>query len=175
MSLSSSSLSYRNFRSASLAIALALAAPVGVHAVEQGKQAPDFELPSTGQNNIKLSNYKGKVVYLDFWASWCGPCKKTFPWMNEMQKKYGKDGFQIVAINVDKQKVDADKFLATAPAEFTILLDPDGNVAKTFDLQGMPSSFIIDRNGTVRIAHRGFKDGNAEELEGEIKKLVTVK
>lgn len=175
MSTSVAKISRTMLRNMKLAFALAVAFPLGANALEQGKQAPDFELRNLGQSSVKLSNYKGKVVYLDFWASWCGPCKKTFPWMNEMQKKYGKDGFEIVAINLDKKKDDADKFLAGTPAEFTVLLDPAGGTAKTFELQGMPSSFIIDRSGSVHLAHRGFKDGQAEELESEIKKALTTK
>jgi cytochrome c biogenesis protein CcmG, thiol:disulfide interchange protein DsbE len=167
--------SRKTLRRTAALLALGLALPLAALALSQGKPAPDFELPSLKQTSVKLSNYKGKIVYLDFWASWCVPCKKTFPWMNEMQKKYGKDGFEIVAINLDKKRDDADKFLAAAPAEFTVLLDPQGATAKTFELQGMPSSFIIDRTGSVHLVHRGFKDGQAEELEAEVKKLIEAK
>ena len=152
-----------------------LALPTLAFAVDPGKAAPDFQLPSLKQDSVKLSNYKGKVVYLDFWASWCGPCKKTFPWLNELQKKYGKDGFEVVGVNVDAKKADADSFLAATPAEFTVLLDPEGKVANTYELQGMPSSYIIDRTGKVFLAHRGFKDGEATELEGKIKQLLQAK
>ena len=114
-------------------------------------------------------------MYLDFWASWCGPCKKTFPWLNELQKKYGKDGFEVVGVNVDAKKADADKFLASTPADFTVLFDPAGATPATYEVQGMPSSFIIDRAGKVHLAHRGFKDGEAAELEAEIKKLLQAK
>ena len=170
--------SVSNFRKASvrkLALVAALALPMAAFAVDQGKPAPDFQLPSLKQANVKLSNYKGKVVYLDFWASWCGPCKKTFPWLNELQKKYGKEGLEVVGVNLDAKKIDADKFLATTPAEFTILLDPEGKVANTYELQGMPSSYIIDRTGKIDLVHRGFKDGEGAELEGKIKQLLQAK
>jgi cytochrome c biogenesis protein CcmG, thiol:disulfide interchange protein DsbE len=157
------------------ALVAALASPMAAFAIDQGKQAPDFQLPSLKQDSVKLSSYKGKVVYLDFWASWCGPCKKTFPWLNELQKKYGKDGFEVVGVNVDATKADADKFLVTTPAEFTVLLDPEGKVANTYELQGMPSSYIIDRTGKVNLVHRGFKDGEAPELEAKIKQLLQAK
>ena len=109
-----------------LAFALLLALPLAAVAAEAGKAAPEFQLPNLKQESVKLSEYKGKVVYLDFWASWCGPCKKTFPWLNELQKKYGKDGFEVVGVNVDAKKADADKFLVSTPAEFTVLFDPAG-------------------------------------------------
>jgi cytochrome c biogenesis protein CcmG, thiol:disulfide interchange protein DsbE len=157
------------------ALLVGLVLPTLTFAVDPGKAAPDFQLPSLKQDSVKLSNYKGKVVYLDFWASWCGPCKKTFPWLNELQKKYGKDGFEVVGVNVDAKKADADSFLAATPAEFTVLLDPEGKVANTYELQGMPSSYIIDRSGKVFLAHRGFKDGEAAELEGKIKQLLQAK
>lgn len=158
-----------------LAFALLLALPLAVVAAEAGKAAPEFQLPNLKQESVKLSEYKGKVVYLDFWASWCGPCKKTFPWLNELQKKYGKDGFEVVGVNVDAKKADADKFLVSTPAEFTVLFDPAGATPTAYEVQGMPSSFIIDRAGKVHLAHRGFKDGEAAELEAEIKKLLQAK
>ena len=172
---SSNIVSSRQSRLLKLALIASLALPTLASAVDPGKPAPDFQLPGLKQDNVKLSNYKGKVVYLDFWASWCGPCKKTFPWLNELQKKYGKDGFEVVGVNVDTKKADADGFLATTPAEFTVLLDPEGKVANTYELQGMPSSYIIDRTGKIFLAHRGFKDGEAAELEGKIKQLLQSK
>lgn len=166
---------HRQSRFLKYAFIASLALPTGSFAVDAGKAAPDFQLPGLKQDSLKLSNYKGKVVYLDFWASWCGPCKKTFPWLNELQKKYGKEGLEVVGVNLDAKKIDADKFLATTPAEFTILLDPEGKVANTYELQGMPSSYIIDRTGKVYLVHRGFKDGEAAELEGKIKQLLQAK
>jgi cytochrome c biogenesis protein CcmG, thiol:disulfide interchange protein DsbE len=160
---------------AKVVLVATLALPALALAVDSGKPAPDFQLPSLKNDTVKFSSYKGKVVYLDFWASWCGPCKKTFPWLNQLQKKYGKDGFEVVGVNVDAKKSDADNFLAATPAEFTILLDPDGKVANTYELQGMPSSYIIDRTGKVYLAHRGFKDGEAAELEDKIKQLLQTK
>lgn len=168
----------KNTRSSLLvrcAFIASLAIPTLTFAIDAGKAAPDFQLPGLKQDSVRLSSYKGKVVYLDFWASWCGPCKKTFPWLNELQKKYGKEGFEVVGVNVDAKKADADKFLVTTPAEFTVLLDPEGKVANTYELQGMPSSYILDRTGKVYLVHRGFKDGEAAELEAKIKQLLQAK
>jgi cytochrome c biogenesis protein CcmG, thiol:disulfide interchange protein DsbE len=143
-----------------------------VRAQEAGKPAPDFELPNLKQETVKLSGYQGKVVYLDFWASWCGPCRETFPWMNQLQEKYGKDGLQIVAVNIDTKRPEADKFLAQIAADFTVLFDPKRGVAKTYALKGMPTSFLIDREGNVLSTHLGFQKDRAGELEAHIAKAL---
>ena len=143
-----------------------------LQALELGKPAPDFNLPNSKQDVIKLSGYQGKVVYLDFWASWCGPCRETFPWMNQLQEKYGKDGFEIVAVNIDTKRADADKFLAQYGAGFTVLFDPKRGVAKTYEIKGMPTSFLIDRSGNVVSTHLGFQKDRAAELEEHIVKAL---
>lgn len=142
------------------------------HAVELGQPAPDFDLQNLKQEVVKLSSYQGKVVYLDFWASWCGPCRETFPWMNQMQAKYGKDGFEIVAVNIDKKRPDADKFLAQIPAEFTVVFDTKLSVARSYALKGAPTSFLIDRAGNVVSTHLGFQKDRAAELEAHIVKTL---
>jgi cytochrome c biogenesis protein CcmG/thiol:disulfide interchange protein DsbE len=133
--------------------------------------APQFKLP--GQNGIvDLSAMRGHVVYLDFWASWCSPCRKSFPWMNEMYNKYRADGFKIVAVNLDKDRDAIDSFLASNPTDFTIAFDPDGRVAKTYKLVGMPSSYLIDKSGKLQVSHIGFREKDKEELESKIKNLL---
>ena len=145
---------------------------VPVQAQEVGKPAADFELPNLSKEGVKLSGYHGKVVYLDFWASWCGPCRETFPWMNQMQQKYAKEGLEIVAVNIDTKRADADKFLAQVSAGFTLLFDPKRGVAKTYQLKGMPTSFLIDRAGNVVSTHLGFQKDRAGELEAHIVKVL---
>ena len=140
--------------------------------VDLGKPAPDFELPSSQQEGIKLSGYKGKVVYLDFWASWCVPCRETFPFMNQLREKYGSDGLEIVAVNIDTKRLDADKFLAQFPAAFTILFDPKRGVAKNYALKGLPTTFLIDREGNLLSTHLGFQKDRAGELEAHIAKAL---
>jgi thiol-disulfide isomerase/thioredoxin len=120
----------------------------------------------------KLAQLKGQVVYLDFWASWCGPCRKSFPWMNAIHTKYKDQGFTIVSINVDKEQSLADKFLRENPINFTVIYDPKGDVAKQFKLRGMPSSYLIDRTGKVVSAHVGFFDKKQASYEEEIKQLI---
>lgn len=137
-------------------------------ALEQGKPAPEFALPGK-QGTIKLADFRGKFVYLDFWASWCGPCRQSFPWMNEMQAKYGKDGLTIVAVNVDQKREDAEKFLAQLPAQFTIAFDAAGTTPKAYSVKAMPSSMLIGPDGTVRFVHNGFRDDQKQAMEAKIR------
>jgi len=134
-------------------------------------QAPEINLPGNN-GNVQLEKLRGKVVYLDFWASWCLPCKKSFPWMNEMQQHYADQGFEIVAINLDKERKLADEFLAEVDVNFTIAYDESGQSASQYKLKGMPSSYLIGRDGKVYASHIGFKDKDKERLEQAIKNLL---
>ena len=116
-----------------------------------------------------LTQYQGKVVYLDFWASWCKPCRHSFPWMNAMQQKYAADGLVIVAVNLDEQTADAAKFLKEVPADFSIVYDPQGKLAEHYELIGMPTSFLISRDGAVIKKHQGFYDSSPADYEAEIR------
>jgi len=98
-------------------------------------------------DDLNLEKHAGKVVVLDFWASWCVPCRRSFPWMNAMHDKYAQEGLIIIAVNVDRDVADAAAFLAEYPANFEIVYDPEAALAKAYDIQVMPSSFILDRNG----------------------------
>jgi len=122
-----------------------------------------------GKKQIKLSQLKGKVIYIDFWASWCIPCRKSFPWMNDMNKKYSHQGLKIIAINLDKSRALATKFLKKYPASFTIGYDPTGKLANKFNAKGMPSTYLIDRNGKIVSSHLGFKKKDSPKLEALIK------
>ncbi len=133
--------------------------------------AHDFTLPGE-KGTVSLNQYKGQVVYLDFWASWCGPCRQSFPWMNEMQQRYGDKGFKVIAINLDKEPSLREKFIATIPPKFTIAFDPEGTVAEQYGVQGMPSSYIIDRNGNIYAHHLGFREKDTAELEKTIQSLL---
>ncbi|QYK01627.1 TlpA disulfide reductase family protein [Shewanella psychrotolerans] len=119
-----------------------------------------------------LEEFKGKVVYVDFWASWCGPCRKSFPWMNAMHAKYANQGLAVVAINLDSDKALADKFLALLPAKFHIRFDPEGDAAAAFDLQGMPSSYIFNKQGQLVQSHVGFFEEYANQYEQELVTLL---
>ncbi len=116
---------------------------------------------------------KGKVVMVDFWASWCGPCKDTFPEMNELQKKYGSQGLVIIAINEDEESSDMRDFLKQNPATFTVVRDPEQKLVAEADIQTMPSSFMLDETGKVRFAHTGFHGAETrKQYEQEIESLL---
>lgn len=136
--------------------------------------APDFKLASA-KGMVELGKLRGKVVYVDFWASWCTPCRKSFPWMNELNKKYKDQGLEVVAVNLDKSREPIDEFLAKTPAEFTIAYDPSGTAASNYKVSGMPSSYLIDRNGQLEVSHIGFRDKDKEEMESKIKELLARK
>ncbi|MCL1089692.1 TlpA family protein disulfide reductase [Shewanella profunda] len=119
-----------------------------------------------------LAEFKGQVVYVDFWASWCVPCRKSFPWMNEMQRKYQAQGLAVVAINLDTDPALAQAFLADVPADFSVRFNPEGDVARSFDLLGMPSSFIFNRQGQLVQSHVGFYTDKITDYEQELVSLL---
>ena len=127
---------------------------------------------SAASPNLDLTQYRGKVVYLDFWASWCPPCRESFPWMNAMQSKYGAQGLVVIAVSVDEQKQDAIQFLNKHPVDFKILFDPEGTLAEQYNLMGMPSSFVIDQAGHIYRRDVGFRDISRSEYEGQIRALL---
>ena len=136
------------------------------------QKAPAFVLPGDNKN-ISLAKLKGKVVYLDFWASWCDPCRKSFPWMNDIQTRFDKNKFTVIAVNLDSSREDATKFLQKIPANFDIAYDPDGKVATKYNLKAMPSSYLIDKKGNLVLAHKGYREGDAAEIETKIRALLT--
>lgn len=144
-------------------------------AVAGGEVAPAFSLPNASGHNVDLEKLRGGVVYVDFWASWCAPCRRSFPWMNEMTRKYGAKGLTIVAINVDKKREDAEKFLTLAPAEFTIVYDPAGKVPASWQVKAMPSSYLVDAAGKVVLVETGFKDERKGEVEERIRAALGVR
>lgn len=117
---------------------------------------------------LDLSDYRGKVVVLDFWASWCVPCRRSFPWLNTMNDKYAKDGLVIIGVNVDKETESAAEFLQKFPAKFKINYDTNAVIAKDFGVQGMPTSFVIGRDGKTKAQHLGFKVRRQDEYEAAI-------
>lgn len=133
--------------------------------------APNFKLD--GQHKqIELKTYRGQTVYLDFWASWCQPCRKSFTWMNRMQELYGKEGLTIIAVNLDESRKDANKFLKQVPTSFEVAFDPAGNTAESYNLKAMPSSYVIDKRGKLVYANLGFRADDKDELETVIRTLL---
>jgi thiol-disulfide isomerase/thioredoxin len=140
-------------------------------ALDKGAPAPQFDLPGL-DGAVKLAKLQGKVVYVDFWASWCGPCRQSFPWMNDMQAKYGAKGLQIVGVNVDAKSDDARQFLTATPARFAIAFDPQGATPRSYGIKGMPSSVLIGPDGKVLLEHSGFREADRAELESKIQSAL---
>jgi thiol-disulfide isomerase/thioredoxin len=155
--------------------AIVLAVSLPVHALDPGEIAPAFALPTAAGATVVLAELRGQVVYVDFWASWCGPCRRTFPWMNDMNRKYGGKGFTIVAVNVDKKRADAERFLAQTPAEFTVVYDAPGATPSAYAVKGMPSSYLIDGNGKVVAVEQGFREDRQAALEAQIRALTAAR
>ncbi len=156
-------------RSKRLVIAALLSAGsvAGASAIDVGSTAPAFSLKAV-RGTADSAALKGKIVYVDFWASWCVPCKQSFPWMNEMQAKYAERGLEVVAINVDAKQADADKFLAQIPAKFQVAFDAAGETPKKFGIKAMPSAVIVGGDGRVLNVHAGFRESDKAELEAAI-------
>ncbi|MES2041050.1 MAG: TlpA disulfide reductase family protein [Pseudomonadota bacterium] len=146
----------------------ALVMATSTMALDKGSNAPAFDLKGV-EGNINLAKYQGKLVYLDFWASWCGPCRQSFPWMNELQSKYGAQGLQIIGVNLDQKNEDARQFLTTTPARFVVAFDPAGATPRSYGVKGMPSSVLIGPDGKIIFEHAGFKEADRAALEEKIK------
>ena len=144
-------------------------------ALEEGDTIPNFDLASIyeDQPNISLSNLEGKTLYIDFWASWCAPCITSLPEYNELYKKYNQDGLEVIAINVDNPIEDGLDFLLDTPLDFLIPQDPEGDAAELFGVIGMPSSYLISPDGNVELVHMGFRNGDIDLIEEEIKKVLS--
>lgn len=137
------------------------------------QRAPDFNLPTLNGKYVSLADLKGKVVYVDFWATWCPPCRVSFPWMQTMHKRYSEAGLAIIAINLDGERSLIDSFLKSTPVDFTIAHDPKGISAEAYKVKGMPSSYIVDRNGFIQTTHMGFRNKDKDLLEAKIKAALS--
>ena len=124
---------------------------------------------------LDLSAYKGKVVYLDFWASWCVPCRLSFPWMNRMQDTLGHEGLVVIGVNVDHDRAPANEFLQANPTGFRIIFDPRGSIASEYKLKDMPTSVLIGRDGKIHIVHSGFFPNREGEYLSDIRTLLNEK
>lgn len=134
--------------------------------------APAFSLPTKAGTTIDLAKLKGQVVMLNFWASWCGPCRTEMPLMDQIYKKYGPMGFTLLGVNVDTDSTDAQKFLSQVPVSFPIAFDRDNKVSQLYEVSAMPSTVFIDRKGNVRSLHRGYKPGDEAEYLSQIRALI---
>jgi thiol-disulfide isomerase/thioredoxin len=161
----------------SLLLLLGLLVLLGAHpsagAVERGQSAPAFTgTPLRQGDPVRLEDFLGQVVYLDFWASWCGPCRQSLPWMERLREEFGAAGLVIIAVNVDETPADAVRFLRRFNVGYPVIGDARGAIAALYDVRDMPSSYLIDRSGVVREVHRGFNRKDAARLRDVVAQLV---
>jgi thiol-disulfide isomerase/thioredoxin len=154
-------------------ILLALAPVQTLNAVESGGAAPGCMLTGIGDGSTyDTRQFLGKVVYVDFWASWCGPCAKSFPFLNQLHNTLKDKGLQVIGVNLDENSEDAKAFLTDYPVDFTVATDKGEQCARKFDVKAMPSSYVVDRNGIVRHIHLGFRPGEAEDVRKRVEQLL---
>lgn len=127
---------------------------------------------TSSKETFDVADYKGKVVYLDFWASWCSPCRQSFPFMNELNTKFKDKGLVVISINVDKDPEKAAQFLEATPASFKVIYDQAGDLASAYKLKAMPTSYLFDRDGTLVGSHLGFKKKDITELTSTVEALL---
>ncbi len=152
-----------------LAVPFALPASARDRAAEGG--APSFTLPARA-GSVSLDSLRGSVIYLDFWASWCGPCRASFAWMRSLEARYAARGLRVVAVNLDKQRDLADAFLVEHNAPFTVAFDPAGKTARAYRVAAMPTSFLIGRDGRILVRHAGFDAAHVAGLEQQIEEAL---
>ena len=155
-----------------LLLALTVAPPTFAKSRERLTQAPDFSLPGAS-GTVSLHDFRGKVVLIDFWASWCVPCRQSFPWMTSMMNRYGVQGLEIIAVNLDKKRDAADRFIEAFPATFPVAFDPSGKTADGFRVEAMPSSFLVSRTGEIIHIYAGFDPGHVQTIETQIQEALS--
>jgi len=154
-----------------LLLALALPAGAKTARVAAASPAPGFKLP-TRTGTVTLDELRGRVVLVDFWASWCGPCRQSFPWMSDLAEHNAANGFVVVAINLDKSREPAEAFLLELSPPFIVAFDPAGKTAEAYGVTAMPSSYLVGRDGRVLYRHAGFDLRDTETLEEHVKEAI---
>jgi len=152
--------------------ALIVAALLASSALAGGTSAPDFVLPARDGSTVRLSELRGQVVMINFWATWCGPCRQEMPLLALLQSKYEPLGFTLLAVNVEPDSAAAQDWLKGMAADLPVLFDRKNTVAESFGVQGMPSSVFVDRTGNVRYVHRGYQAGDESKYADMIRSLV---
>ena len=153
-------------------LALLMGAITGVRASGPAAEVPDLSFSDEAGRTLRLADFKGRVVLLDFWASWCVPCRVWFPAVDALHKELGRRGFAAVAINVDEQRKNADSFLAVRPHTMPVVFDPKGRAAEAYALAAMPSALILDRTGQVRFGHMGYTEKTIARSAREVLQLL---
>jgi peroxiredoxin len=157
------------------AVLALLLVPALAGATKVGDRAPDFSLPALAGGTVKLSSLRGSVVVLDFWASWCAPCKKELPALEKLAQKWGaaKQPVIVIAVGIDKDRAKAEKQVETMKlSSVKVLWDPDGKVPAAYDIPTMPSSFVISPTGLVKAVHAGYSGGDEKKLAAEVEALL---
>jgi len=139
---------------------------------EMGDVAPDFSLPDQSGATVALKDFDGQVVLINFWASWCGPCREEMPLLDELHKRYAPLGFTMLGVNVEEDSAAADRFLQGLPVSFPVLYDRENSVSKLYEVIAMPSSVLVGRDGRVRYKHHGYEPGNENDYQDQIRMLV---
>jgi peroxiredoxin len=152
--------------------AVILIAATTVTAGIKQSAAPDFTLKSVAGENLKLSEYRGEVVLINFWASWCGPCRQEMPVLSELHDKYKALGFTVLGVNVEEDSSKARKLLQELPVSFPVLLDNQSIVSKQYDVIAMPSTVLVDRDGNMRYLHKGYKPGLEDVYLQQVRDLL---
>lgn len=152
--------------------ALSLGLPAAQAAIATSSPAPDFTLKSLEGPNLRLQEQRGKVVLLNFWATWCAPCREEMPQLNKLYEKYRASGFTLLGVNVDEDSRNAAGIANQLGVKFPVLFDSDKRVSKLYDLSAMPSTVMIDRDGKVRFLHRGYRSGTEAQYDQQIRALL---
>jgi peroxiredoxin len=153
--------------------ALLLIALAGWIGFTAAAEFPDCRLTSLEGEEHRLHQVQaGKVLYLDFWASWCPTCARSFQFLNKLTEELGDKGLAVVAVNLDENSREAQAFLDRYPVRFTVFLDPHGDCARAFEVAGMPAAYLIDRQGRIRFRHLGFRAEDADELKTKVMELL---
>ena len=150
---------------------LATAVPMA-YALTASGPAANFTLKDADGNNVRLSEYRGQVVLINFWASWCGPCRQEFPLLDALHQKYQPMGFTVFGVNVEQERELADKVLREIPVTFPILFDDRNEVSEEYDVDAMPATVLVDRSGEIRFMHRGYKPGYEDLYEKQVRALI---
>ena len=155
-----------------LPLLLACSMGSALAAVQLSSSAPDFTLRSVGGKNLRLQEQRGQVVLVNFWATWCGPCRQEMPHLNALYDKYRSSGFVLLGVNIDDDPKAAADLATKLGVRFPVLLDTDKRVSKVYDMSAMPATLLIDRDGRVRHIHRGYREGVERTYEEQVRGLL---
>jgi peroxiredoxin len=167
----------RRFDCGRIALVVVLATPAAALAIEAGARAPSFSAERLGGAGavVTLAQHRGQVLYVDFWASWCVPCRASMPALDALFRRHRERGFAVIGVNKDVSAADAERFLRRVPVSFALVSDTADALARQFEVKAMPSGYLVDRKGIVRHVHRGFSDETAAALAREIEVLLEEK